>query len=104
MRDLTKEIKPPKKSNKLLWIIVCLLSALLVWSYLTQFSRVVRANGKVVSHERTQIVQNLEGGILTQLNVSEGDNIEAGQVLAELDTTRYQAQLEEIEKKLLLLH
>ncbi|QLB39534.1 MULTISPECIES: HlyD family efflux transporter periplasmic adaptor subunit [Mannheimia] len=100
MRDLTKEIKPPKKSNKLLWIIVCLLSALLVWSYLTQFSRVVRANGKVVSHERTQIVQNLEGGILTQLNVSEGDNIEAGQVLAELDTTRYQAQLEEIEKKI----
>ncbi|QHB16710.1 HlyD family efflux transporter periplasmic adaptor subunit [Mannheimia pernigra] len=100
MRDLTKEIKSPKKSNKLLWIIVCLLSALLLWSYLTQFSRVVRANGKVVSHERTQIVQNLEGGILTQLNVSEGDNIEAGQVLAELDTTRYQAQLEEIEKKI----
>lgn len=100
MRDLTKEIKPPKKSNKLLWIIVFLLSALLVWSYLTQFSRVVRANGKIVSHERTQIVQNLEGGILIQLNVSEGDNIEAGQVLAELDTTRYQAQLEEIEKKI----
>ncbi|MEG9490806.1 HlyD family efflux transporter periplasmic adaptor subunit [Mannheimia indoligenes] len=100
MRDLTKEITPPKKSNKLLWIIVFLLSALLVWSYLTQFSRVVRANGKIVSQERTQIVQNLEGGILIQLNVSEGDNIEAGQVLAELDTTRYQAQLEEIEKKI----
>lgn len=100
MRDLTKEIKPPKKSNKLLWLIVTLLSGLIVWSYLTQFSRVVRANGKVVSHERTQIVQNLEGGILIQLNVSEGDNIEAGQVLAELDTTRYQAQLEEIEKKI----
>lgn len=100
MRDLTKEIKAPKKSNKLLWIIVFLLSALLVWSYLTQFSRVVRANGKVVSHERTQIVQNLEGGILIQLNVREGDNIEAGQILAELDTTRYQAQLEEIEKKI----
>lgn len=100
MRDLTKEITPPRKSNKFLWIIVMLLSALLVWSYLTQFSRVVRATGKIVSHERTQIVQNLEGGILIKLNVSEGDNIEAGQVLAELDTTRYQAQLEEIEKKI----
>lgn len=100
MRDLTKEITPPKRSNKFLWIIVILLSALLVWSYFTQFSRVVRATGKIVSHERTQIVQNLEGGILIQLNVSEGDNIEAGQVLAELDTTRYQAQLEEIEKKI----
>lgn len=100
MRDLTKEISPPKRSNKFLWIIVILLTSLFVWSYLTQFSRVVRANGKIVSHERTQIVQNLEGGILIQLNVSEGDNIEAGQVLAELDTTRYQAQLEEIEKKI----
>lgn len=100
MRDLTKEIHSPKKSNKLLWIIIILLSALLVWSYMTQFSRVVRASGKIVSHERTQIVQNLEGGILIQLNVSEGDNVEAGETLAELDTTKYQAQLEEIEKKI----
>lgn len=100
MRDLTKEIKSPKKSNKLLWVIVFLLSALIVWSYFTQFSRVVRAHGKVVSHERTQIVQNLEGGILIRLNVSEGDNIQAGQVLAELDSTKYQAQLEEVEKKI----
>lgn len=100
MRDLTKELHKPKKSYRAMWIISLLTTALLVWSYYTTFNRVVRANGSIVSMSRTQIVQNLEGGILISLNVHEGDKIEQGQVLAQLDTTRYEAQVEEIEKKI----
>ena len=83
MRDLTKEIHIPKASNHALGIICVLLAALLIWSFQTQFSRVVRSSGKIISEERTQLVQNLEGGILTKLNVNEGDNIRVGQVLAQ---------------------
>ena len=100
MRDLTKEIHIPKTSNHALGIICVLLAALLIWSFQTQFSRVVRSSGKIISEDRTQLVQNLEGGILTKLNVNEGDNIRVGQVLAQLDTTRFQSQVEEIEKKI----
>lgn len=100
MRNLTKEIHSPKTTNRILWIISILLTALLIWSYMTQFSRVVRATGKIVAEERTQIIQNLEGGILTKISVNEGDSIYSGQVLAQLDTTRFQAQVEEIEKKI----
>lgn len=100
MRDLTKEIHQPRTSNLALFIIALLLSALAAWSYYTQFSRVVKANGSIVSMARTQIVQNLEGGILAELAVKEGDKIEAGQIVAQLDTTRFQASVEEAEKKI----
>ncbi|MDP8033834.1 HlyD family efflux transporter periplasmic adaptor subunit [Pasteurella atlantica] len=100
MRDLSKEIHQPKKSKTFLFLISLFLIALLVWSYNTQFARVVRASGKVVSAARTQIVQNLEGGILTALYVKEGDSIQKGQVLAQFDPTRFQILVEESEKKI----
>lgn len=100
MRNLTKELYKPKRSYRIMWTISLLITALLLWSYYTTFNRVVRANGSIVSMSRTQIVQNLEGGILTSLNVHEGDKIEVGQVLAQFDTTRYEAQVEEMEKKI----
>ncbi len=100
MRDLTKEIAQPKQSKIFLWVICVFLTALLIWSYVTQFGRVIRASGKVVSAANTQIVQNLEGGILTELLVNEGDNIKKGQILAKFDPTRFQALVEESEKKI----
>ena len=103
MRDLTKELHKPKRSYGAMWVISILIVGLLVWSYYTTFNRVVRANGSIVSMSRTQIVQNLEGGILIALNVNEGDKIETGDVLAQFDTTKYEAQVEEAEKKIATL-
>lgn len=100
MRDLTKEVHKPQRSNYVLWIISLLITALLVWSYLTSFSRVVRANGHIISVARTQIVQNLEGGILIALDVHEGDQVTEGQPLAQFDKTRYEALVDETEKKI----
>lgn len=103
MRDLTKEVSSPRRSSLLVWVISLLITALLVWSYFTTFSRVVRANGNIVSVARTQIVQNLEGGILTALDVHEGDQVVEGQPLAQFDTTRYEALVDETEKKIATL-
>lgn len=103
MRDLTKEIHTPRRSTLSIWVISILIAALLTWSYFTTFSRVVRANGNIVSAARTQIVQNLEGGILTALDVHEGDIVVEGQPLAQFDTTRYEALVDETEKKIATL-
>lgn len=103
MRDLTKEIARPHRSHGLIWVIALLISALLVWSYFTTFNRVVRATGQVISVARTQLVQNLEGGILTALDVHEGDQVVEGQPLAQFDTTRYEALVDEGEKKIATL-
>ena len=103
MRNLENEIHQPNKSRKIIWIISLLVSALLIWSYFTTFNRVVRANGNIVAAGRTQIVQNLEGGILVALDVHEGDHVVEGQPLAQFDTTRYEALVDETEKKIATL-
>lgn len=100
MRDLIKELHEPKVSKKMLTTIVILLVGFFVWSYLTPFSRVVRASGSLVSSARTQIVQNLEGGIIQHIYANEGDQVTTKQPLVKFDTTRFEAQVEELNKKI----
>ncbi|MCW9718453.1 HlyD family efflux transporter periplasmic adaptor subunit [Avibacterium sp. 21-599] len=100
MRDLTQEMTQPTQTKRYLTLISLLLTALLIWSYITPFSRVVRANGELVSAARTQVVQNLEGGIIQAINVEEGQIVKKGQVLLHFDTTRFQSAVEELDKKL----
>jgi membrane fusion protein, adhesin transport system len=60
----------------------------------------VRAEGEVVSESRPQIVQNLEGGILAELLVAEGDQVEPGQILARLQGTQFQAAVEDLHQRI----
>ena len=59
------------------------------------------AQGYVVVDGRRKTVQHLEGGILRELLVREGDRVAAGQTLARLDPVRAQAQVGELEDRLL---
>jgi membrane fusion protein, adhesin transport system len=61
---------------------------------------IVRATGEVVSSSRPQIIQNLEGGILAELNVAEGDIVEPGQTLARLYGTQYQSAVDELSDEI----
>jgi len=63
----------------------------IVWACLARMDEVVRGEGKVVPHSRLQVIQSLEGGILAEMKVVEGDVVEAGQSLALLDDTRFAA-------------
>ncbi len=76
------------------WILACFLS-FAVWAYFAELVEVSSGEGKVIPSSREQIVQSLEGGIVTQLNVREGDIVEAGQVLAQLDQTQSKSSVEE---------
>lgn len=62
-----------------------------------------RGEGKVIPSSREQVIQSLEGGILEQMNVREGDVVEAGQVLLKIDPTRAGASFRETESKVLAL-
>lgn len=55
--------------------------------------------GKVIPTSREQIIQSLEGGIITELNVSEGDIVASGQTLAKLDPTKSESNFDESAAK-----
>jgi len=64
---------------------------------------VARARGEVIASSRVQIIQAVDGGVLTALHVKEGDRVKAGQILAELDRARIGAAVKEIEARLAAL-
>jgi adhesin transport system membrane fusion protein len=95
-------IEPPLPSASLfIWIIGIGLFVLLAWAWLFQLEEVSTGTGKVVPSSKEQTIQSLEGGILTKLNVQEGQIVQQGQVLAQLDPTRLASNVGESASLLL---
>ncbi|WP_412545485.1 HlyD family type I secretion periplasmic adaptor subunit [Maricaulis sp. MIT060901] len=72
------------------------LGGFLVWAGFVPLSEGVPANGMVVVENSRQVVQHLEGGIIEELLVRDGDQVEAGQPLLSLQATASQAVRDEI--------
>lgn len=87
------------QSTRVVWIFFLLLVCFVTWSYFAKVDEVSKGSGKVIPTSRAQVIQSLEGGILAQLQVSEGDIVELGQVLAQLDPTKVRSNVEESEAR-----
>jgi adhesin transport system membrane fusion protein len=81
------------------YLVIVALAAAIGWAALAQVDIVAKAAGRIVPDGREQQVASLEGGILREMRVREGDRVEAGQVLAVLDPTRFEAQQAEGQAK-----
>ena len=80
------------------WIIAVISVSLIgfvAWANWAELDQVTRAPGTVVPFARVQVVQSEEGGAIDAINVREGDQVAAGDLLVELDTGRLAAALEE---------
>jgi adhesin transport system membrane fusion protein len=86
-----------------IWLIVATVALFLLWAAFAWVDEIVRAPGQMVSSSRPQIIQNLEGGILAELDVAEGQVVEAGQVLARLHGTLYQSRVDELRDQIAAL-
>lgn len=86
-----------KKSRHRIWLIVLIVVIFVVWSAFAPLDEIVRGIGKVVPTMKNQVIQNLEGGIVTQLFVTEGDTVEAGQLVVKMDETRFQSAYQELQ-------
>jgi len=101
-RSMTVSYREPPlpKSSLVIWVVGLCLLVLLVWAWLFKLEEVSTGTGKVIASSKEQVIQSLEGGILTRLNVKEGDIVEQGQVLAQLDPTRFASNVGESESLL----
>jgi membrane fusion protein, adhesin transport system len=89
-----------------MWAVYLMLAALaaaVVWASVAEVDIIAKANGRVVPDGREQVIASLEGGILRQLLVREGQQVHEGQELAHLDPTRFEAQQAEGHAKRLSL-
>lgn len=76
----------PRFGARLLSLTVAfMLIALIIWAAFSDVDEVTHADGQVVGSQRTQTIQNLEGGIIRSIQVREGQIVEKGAILAQLD-------------------
>lgn len=95
--------RSPKRVSSGGLIIMSVLVMLLlffIWASNFELDEVTVGVGKVVPSSHEQIIQSLEGGILKELKVHEGDVVEAGQVLALLDPTQIDSGVQESTSRL----
>ncbi len=80
----------------LILLILGGIGAFLVWAAFFEIEEVTRATGRVVPSQQVQVVQSLEGGIVRRIDVRQGDVVEAGQVLMQIDDTALSSQRGEL--------
>ena len=85
-----------KGSILVIALIVLTITALLIWSKLALLDEVTTGQGKVIAWSRSQVIQSRDGGVIRALLVREGDHVDAGQRIAVMDSTRFQAGFDEI--------
>lgn len=85
------------------YLMLVIVALAIGWSAVAQVDIIARASARVVPEGREQVIASLEGGILRELLVREGQQVAEGQELALLDPTRFEAQQAEGQVKRLAL-
>jgi adhesin transport system membrane fusion protein len=95
---------PPNTGLRLtMWVLIAGLVVLTVWAAVTEIDQVKRAQGQVIASDRTQVIQAVDGGVLRQLLVQEGQEVKEGQLLASFEKTRVRAALDDTQGKVMAL-
>lgn len=86
------------KALLLFFLIFTFFAAAIFWAYISLIDELARGEGKVIPSGKIQTVQSLDGGIISDMLVTEGQIVKKNQPLIKIDTTRFQASLEENKK------
>lgn len=98
-----ERLRPRGLSHVLLLAVVAFFVAFLAWANWAMLDEVTRGEGKVIPSRQIQVIQNLEGGILAELFVREGQIVEEGQVLLRIDNVRAESDYREKRARYLAL-
>ena len=93
----------PRVVRVTLWAIFAFFIAMILWASLASIDEVTRGEGRAIPSSRLQKVQNLEGGIVAEVFVHEGEVVKAGAPLLRLDDTQFRSNAGESEADRLAL-
>ncbi|WP_044180597.1 HlyD family efflux transporter periplasmic adaptor subunit [Phytobacter massiliensis] len=77
--------------SSVIWLTLIALFAFIGWAAWAILDEVTVGTGKITPSTHAQVIESLDGGIVSALMVKEGDIVERGQMLARLDPTRFQS-------------
>jgi adhesin transport system membrane fusion protein len=105
LRDANRALleQEPLRARGLLYVVAGVASLLLLWSACAELDQVTRGEGKVIPSQQVQIVQSVDGGVVTEILRREGDVVERGELLVRLDATRFASSLRESRAELMAL-
>jgi adhesin transport system membrane fusion protein len=93
--DSTMSAQHPVRGRRVvLWALLALVF-FLIWAAVAKVDEITKGDGRAISSRQLQVIQSLDGGIVSEILVKEGDRVNAGQVLVRIDTTRFMSSLNE---------
>ena len=93
----------PLRAKKILYWMIGVLVVLVVWAGYTEIDEVTRGEGRVIPSKQVQVIQSLDGGIVTNILVHEGQTVTVGTPLIRIDETRAISSLRENQSQYLSL-
>jgi adhesin transport system membrane fusion protein len=93
------ELRTPKTARMLLLAMVALILTFIVWAHFAILDEVKRGDGRVIPARQIQVVQSLEGGIIDQILVHEGDIVQSGQPLMRINDTKFASEFGEVRER-----
>lgn len=77
----------PAKTNILLYAVALVIISLIAWANYAEIDERTQGSGRLIPAQQIQVVQNLEGGIVKEIRVYEGEAVKKGQILLVIDNT-----------------
>lgn len=84
-----------RRSTLFVFAAATIVGGLVAWASVAEVDKIVRAEGRIIPSAKSQVIQHLEGGIVSSIPVKEGDYVHRDQLLATIDPTRADATLSE---------
>ena len=85
----------PLRARMLLRAVALVFGLALLWSMIAQLDEVTRGEGKVIPSKQIQVLQSVDGGIVSEILVQEGQVVQPDQLLVKIDETRFVSSVKE---------
>jgi adhesin transport system membrane fusion protein len=89
-----------RESKMIVNLVLLALVLLVVWAHYAKIDQITRGTGKIVTTSKVQVIQNLEGGIISEVMVKTGDMVEKDQPLLKIENKKFASHFEESLLKL----